>query len=261
MRLKDRVALVTGGQRGIGKAIVLRLAQEGCHVAINYPSGDETARQAAEELSAVVAAQGRRALPVAADVTVAAEVRAMVEQVQKELGPIDILVNNAGIAPFSRFLDLSEEVFDRTMQVNVKGVFLCSQEVARHMVRRRFGKIINIASTSSLVALPHLGHYCASKAAVKMLTHAMALDLGRYNINVNAVGPSTTPTDLNAEYLSDPEILRLETEANPMKRLGTPEDVAAAVAFLASEDARQINGHLLMVDGGLTVRTPQPDLD
>ncbi|MGA9174787.1 MAG: glucose 1-dehydrogenase [Thermoactinomyces sp.] len=257
-RLKNRIALVTGGSQGIGEAIVIRLAEEGAHVAINFRSEED--RVKAEKVRNKVESLGRRALIVQADVGNRMQVNRMFEEVEKELGIVEILVNNAGIAPFQPFMKLTDEVWDRTFNTNVKAIFMCSQLAAKKMIERRYGKIINILSTASLlVTSPVVPHYQASKAAGHMLTKAMAIELGRYNVNVNAVGPSTIDTDLCKEYLADPAIRAKEIEANPMKRLGTTRQIGDAVVFLASEEAMQINGHLLMVDGGLTVKAAQPD--
>jgi NAD(P)-dependent dehydrogenase (short-subunit alcohol dehydrogenase family) len=255
--LESRVALVTGASRGIGRAIAERLAAEGAHVAINYL--DETQRPAAEAVCADLRSQGVRAVPVIADIREVRAIQKMVDTVEAELGPVDILVNNAGIAPFAPFFEVTETVWDDTYATNVRGLFFLTQRVARGMVGRRFGKIVNIASTASVVVTsPVIPHYISSKGAVLQLTRALAIELGRYGVNVNAVGPSTVPTDLVREYLAQPGMLEREIAANPMGRLGTPEQIAAAVAFLVSPDADQINGHLLLVDGGLTVKAPQP---
>jgi len=201
-----------------------------------------------------------KAIVVRADVGNKEQVNAMFDVVERELGPVDILVNNAGIAPFEPFLKVTEETWDRTYNTNVKSIFLCSQRAAAGMVERRYGKIINILSTASLmVTSPVIPHYQSSKAAAHMLTKGMAIELGKFNINVNAVGPSTVDTDMCTEYLADPAIRQKEIEANPMKRLGTARQIGDAVVFLASEEAMQVNGHLLMVDGGLTVKAAQPD--
>jgi len=155
---------------------------------------------------------------------------------------------------------VSEETWDRTFNTNVKSIFLTTQRAAPSMVERRWGKIINILSTASLlVTSPVIPHYQSSKAAAHMLTKGLAIELGKHNINVNAVGPSTTDTDLCAEYLADERIRQKEIEANPMKRLGTARQIGDAVVFLASDEAMQVNGHLLMVDGGLTVKAAQPE--
>lgn len=257
-RLQNRIALVTGGSRGIGEAIVLRLAEEGADVAINYTS--TSSRVLAEAVKAQVEHLGQRAIIVQADVGKKGDVLGMFEQVEKELGPVDILVNNAGVAPFESFLKVTEETWDRTYNTNVKSIFMCSQRAAEGMIQRAYGKIINILSTASLVVTsPVIPHYQSSKAAAHMLTKGMAIELGKFNVNVNAVGPSTVDTDMCTDYLKDDTIRVKEVQANPMKRLGTSKQIGDAVVFLASEEAMQINGHLLMVDGGLTVKAAQPD--
>ena len=257
-RHNGKTALVTGGGRGIGEAIVLQLAQEGADVAINFPfEGDKASAELVKEK---VEALGQRAITVRADVGKKQQVDEMIQQVQSEFGQIDILVNNAGIAPFEPFMKLTEETWDRTYDTNVKSIFLCSQAVAKAMIERRNGKIINITSTASvMVTSPVVPHYISSKAAAHQLTKALAIELGKHNINVNAVGPSTIDTDMCKDYLSDQAIYEQEVAANPMKRLGTAKQIADAVVFLASEEAMQVNGHLLMVDGGLTVKAAQPE--
>ncbi|PAV31670.1 3-oxoacyl-ACP reductase [Virgibacillus profundi] len=257
-RHNGKSALVTGGGRGIGEAIVLQLAHEGANVAINYLSEQE--KDSAELVREKVEALGQRAITIQADVGKKQQVDEMIQQVQNEFGQIDILVNNAGIAPFEPFMKLTEETWDRTYDTNVKSIFLCSQAVAKGMIERKSGKIINIASTASLmVTSPVIPHYISSKAAAHQLTKALAIELGKHNINVNAVGPSTIDTDMCKDFLSDQAIYEQEVEANPMKRLGTAKQIADSVVFLASEEAMQINGHLLMVDGGLTVKAAQPE--
>ena len=257
-RLKGKIALVTGGSRGIGAAIVLRLAEEGAHVAINYASN--SSKEKALEVKSQVEALGQRAMIVQADVGNKQQVDSMIEQVEEQLGQVEILVNNAGINPFVPFMELSEEDWDRTYNTNVKSIFLASQKVAKGMIERKYGKIINITSTASVVVTsPVVPHYISSKAAAHQLTKALAIELGKYHINVNSVGPSTIDTDMCTDYLADPEIYRKEVEANPMKRLGTSRQIGDAVVFLASDEAIQINGHLLMVDGGLTVKAAQPE--
>lgn len=254
-RLEGRTTIVTGGSRGIGEAIAERLAEEGANVAIA-----DLRKEDAEKAKSKLEQLGVRAIAVQADVGNKAQVDAMFDQVERELGPVDILVNNAGIAPFEPFMKLSEETWDRTIDTNLKGIFLCSQRAAAGMIERRYGKIVNVLSTASLVVTsPVIVHYQASKAGAHMLTKGMAIELGRHNINVNAVGPSTTDTDLCADYLADPRIREQEIEANPMKRLGTARQIGDAVVFLASDEAMQINGHLLMVDGGLSVKAAQPE--
>ncbi len=258
-RLEKRVALVTGGSRGIGAAIVRRLAEEGAHVAINYtsPSSREKAEEIMKQIQETYHVQ---AMVVRANVGIKQEVDQMIDEVEETLGSVDILVNNAGIAPFEPFMSLSEESWDQTYQTNVKSIFLTSQRAAKKMIEKRYGKIINITSTASLlVTSPVIPHYISSKAAATHLTKALAIELGKYNINVNAVGPSTVDTDMCHDFLKDQEIREKEIQANPMKRLGTEKQIGDAVVFLASDEAMQVNGHLLMVDGGLTVKAAQPE--
>ncbi|WP_062105877.1 SDR family NAD(P)-dependent oxidoreductase [Bacillus niameyensis] len=259
-RLANKVALVTGGSRGIGAAIVERLAEEGAHVAINYNS--PSSREKSETLKNKLQEKynDQKFMIVQANVGNKQEVDGMIDEVEKTLGNVEVLVNNAGIAPFEPFLKVTEEVWDQTYQTNVKSIFLTTQRVAKNMIKNRYGKVINITSTASLlVTSPVIPHYISSKAAAHQLTKALAIELGQYNINVNAVGPSTVATDMCTDYLSDPAILEKEIQANPMKRLGTEKQIGDAVVFLASEEAMQVNGHLLMVDGGLTVKAAQPE--
>lgn len=257
-RLKGKVALVTGGSRGIGEAIAIRLAEEGAHVAVNYTS--DRSRELAEKVKEQIEALGCKSIVVQADVGSKAQVEAMFKQVEEQLGDVEILVNNAGVAPFEPFMKVTEETWDRTFATNVKSIFMCSQLAAEKMIPKRYGKIINVLSTASLVVTsPVIPHYQSSKAAAHMLTKGMAIELGKYNININAVGPSTVDTDMCTDFLADPAIRAKEIEANPMKRLGTARQIGDAVVFLASDEAMQVNGHLLMVDGGLTVKAAQPE--
>ncbi|GIN56846.1 gluconate 5-dehydrogenase [Lederbergia ruris] len=258
-RLENRVALVTGGNSGIGAAIVHRLAEEGADVAINYKSAENLAQANALKKELQESYNGNF-MVVQANVGIKQEVDQMIDEVESTLGPVEVLVNNAGIAPFQPFLNVSEDLWDETYRTNVKSIFLTSQRVAKKMIEKQYGKIINIASTASvLVTSPVVPHYISSKAAANQLTKALAIELGRHNINVNAVGPSTVDTDMCRDYLADPEIREQEVQANPMKRLGTEKQIGDAVVFLASDEAMQINGHLLMVDGGLTVKAAQPE--
>ncbi|MBB3109819.1 NAD(P)-dependent dehydrogenase (short-subunit alcohol dehydrogenase family) [Paenibacillus phyllosphaerae] len=257
-RLKGKIALVTGGSRGIGEAIVIRLAEEGAHVAINFTSN--SSRDKAEAVAQQARQSGVNAIVVQADVGNKEQVERMFAAVEEQLGSVEILVNNAGIAPFEPFMKVTEETWDRTYNTNVKSVFMCSQRAAASMIERSSGKIVNVLSTASLVVTsPVIPHYQSSKAAAHMLTKGMAIELGKFGINVNAVGPSTVDTDMCTDFLADDRIRAMEIEANPMKRLGTARQIGDAVVFLASDEAMQINGHLLMVDGGLTVKAAQPE--
>jgi NAD(P)-dependent dehydrogenase (short-subunit alcohol dehydrogenase family) len=241
-RLAGRVALVTGGRRGIGKGISLRLAALGCDVAI-------VARHEASELVSEIEALGRKARTYAIDVANAEAVFATVEQIISHFHQVDILVNNAGIADMAPFLETTPGMLSRTLDVNLKGTFFFSQAVARHMKERRYGKIVNIHSNAAILGYGDLAAYCASKGAIAALTLAMAVELGPYNINVNGVGPGTVKTEMAMEYLAgDRE--QVEIQATPLRRLGMPEDVAGLVAFLASDDASWVSGQNIYIDGG-----------
>lgn len=254
MRLQQRNSLVTGSNRGIGAGIALRLAQEGADVAINYLEGDAEA----ESVAAQIRAMGRRAPIVQADLRNPQAVQDMMARVFAAFDDLHILVNNAGIAPFSPFLETPLETWTDTLDTNLRAAFLCSQIAARQMAARGFGRIIHISSTLSEVAVPDLAHYCASKAALAMLAKAMAVELGPLGITVNAVGPSTIRTQLNAALLDRDNMAAREAALNPRRRIGKPDDIAAVVAFLASDEADWVNGQNILVDGGLTAMSPQP---
>lgn len=245
MRLADRVAIVTGAGRGIGRAIALGFAREGAHLAI-ADLDPETAERTAGEVRAL----GRAALAIVVDVTQRGQVEAMVERTVAELGRLDVLVSNAGISVRHDFLELPEEVWDRVMAINLKGVFLCGQAAARHMARAGGGAIVNLASQRAEVADRRQAAYVASKGGVRMLTKAMAVDLAPYAIRVNAIGPATTLTDLNRERLADPAERHRTLDRIPLGRLGDPDDIVGPAIFLASDEARFVTGHCLFVDGG-----------
>ena len=254
MKLAGRIALVTGSNRGIGAGIALRLAEEGADVAINYLEGDSEAG----EIAGQIGRMGRRALLVPADLREPAAIERMMATAAEGLGPLDILVNNAGIGIFRPFLEASVQDWNDTLDTNLRAAFLCSQIAARGMSERKFGRIVHITSTGSQVAIPGLAHYCASKAGLAMLAKAMSVELGPFGITVNAVGPSTIRTNLNAAVLDTGDMEAREAALNPTRRIGTPGDIGAMVAFLASDEASWVNGQNIVVDGGLTAMSPQP---
>jgi len=248
MELNGKVALVTGGSRGIGRAICLRLAEAGAAVAVNY---HETVP---DDLVAQIAAIGGRAIAVPADVANKVEVEAMVRATVEGLGGLDILVNNAGICPFHEFLDMPEELWDRVQDVNLKGVFLCSQAAAGVMVERgRGGRIISISSISALVGGGLQTHYTPTKAGIHSLMQSLAIVLGPKGITCNSVMPGAIATDINREDLGDPAKRAYFEGRIPVGRIGEPDDIAGPVVFLATEAARYVNGAGLLVDGGLFV--------
>ena len=247
-RFKDQVALVVGGAQGIGKSIGVRLGREGAQVAIadiDCPMMEATARE--------MHAEGTDARCVPCDVRDSRQVQAMVKQVVDWRGRIDVLMYVAGIAPAVPFLDISDETWDDTVDINLRGAFLVSKAVAPHMVARKRGKFVFMASTNCWDAEASLGHYNASKAGVFLPAKTLARELGPHGINSNALGPGFIKTRLTRPVLNDPEFMKKYDPARgliPLGRLGTPEDVAGPALFLASEDASYINGVLLFVDGG-----------
>jgi 3-oxoacyl-[acyl-carrier protein] reductase len=247
-RFKDQVALVVGGAQGIGKAIGIRLGREGAHIAIadiDCPMMEATARE--------MRASGTDTRCLPCDVRDSAQVQAMVKHVVDWRGRIDVLMYVAGIAPAVSFLEISDETWDDTVDINLRGAFLVSRAVAPQMVARKRGKLVFMASTNCWDAEASLGHYNASKAGVFLLAKTLARELGPYGINSNALGPGFIKTRLTLPVLNDPEFMKKYDPARgliPLGRLGTPEDVAGPALFLASEDASYVNGVLLFVDGG-----------
>ncbi|MDR0446006.1 MAG: 3-oxoacyl-[acyl-carrier-protein] reductase [Oscillospiraceae bacterium] len=247
MKLSGKTALVTGGGRGIGRAVCLALARSGAAVAVNYTNGE----QAAEETRALIEALGARAIIVRADVADPAQCEELFSRVGTELGDIDILVNNAGITRDALLPRMSNEDFADVIGVNLFGAFYCSRLASRSMMKKRYGRIVSIASVAGLIGNAGQANYSASKAAVIALTKTAARELGRRGITVNAVAPGFIETDMTAalgENIRD-EMLR----SIPENRFGSPEDVAAAVAFLCSDEAAYITGQVLAVDGGMTM--------
>jgi 3-oxoacyl-[acyl-carrier protein] reductase len=245
MRLAGKIALVTGAQQGIGKAIALAYGREGASVVINYLDN----QAAAEETASQIRALGQRAVSMAGDVAQAADVRRLVEA-GESLGGIDILVNNAGIFPRVEFLDMTEAQWDEVLNVNLKGTFLCTQAVAQKLVERgRAGAVINLASSAAFRSSPRGVHYVASKAGIVGVTRATALELAPYRVRVNAIAPGTTDT-AQPRYGMSEEELQAAGRQVPLGRMGTPEDVADLAVFLASEEARHITGQTLHVNGG-----------
>ncbi len=244
MRLKDKVALVTGAQQGIGKAIALALGREGAHVVVNYLD-DEAAAQA---VAAEIESHGASARLVQGSVTRAGDVAAMVAAA-KRLGGLDILVNNAGIFPRVDFLAMTEDDWDRVLEVNLKGVFLGTQAGARQMVAQGGGAIINIASSAAYSGPPLGVHYAASKAGIVGLTRAAAMALAPHGVRVNAIAPGLTDTAQPRDGGSEDEIAALARKL-PLGRIIEPSEIADAAVFLASPASRQMTGQTLHVNGG-----------
>jgi len=256
MRFKDKVILITGASRGIGKGIALRFATEGANLALVARNKKKVNRVADE-----VRKLGSRALPIVADVTVKKQVEDIFAQTLQEFGKLNVSVHNAGVITIARINELTEEEWDKVLAVNTKGTFLCCQAAAKYMMKQGYGKIINIASGQAREGFIYTPHYAASKFGVVGLTQSLAKEFAQYRITVNAICPGIIKTDMwvynDREWgklLGDykpGELIEEWIERIPMKRAGTPEDVAGLVTFLASEDADYITGQTINVDGGL----------
>ena len=248
--LQSKTALVTGAARGLGRAILLALAHAGADVALGLRDVT-TGSDLAQEIQTL----GRKAVPLQMDMSRLDQISAAVNRAAAHFGKLDILVNNAGIAPENQAENVTEEDFDATVAINLKGTFFASQSAARIMFRQNYGRIINMSSQAGFAALPTESVYCMTKAGIAHLTKCLAVEWGKYNITVNAVAPTFIHTPGTEEYLSVPEN-RADTieRIAALHRIGEPMEVAGAVVFLASDAASLITGHTMLIDGGWTAR-------
>jgi NAD(P)-dependent dehydrogenase (short-subunit alcohol dehydrogenase family) len=247
VRLKSKVALITGAGRGIGRGIAEIFAEEGADVAVN----DIANLEQANEVAAWIRSKGRRAITVQADVAKRAEVEPMIEQVWKELGPIDILVNNAGIETIVPFLDLTDEQWTRLVDVNLRGAWLCSQVFCRRAIaEQRRGSIVNIGSIQAAKVLPGRTHYAPTKLGLEALTRNMSAEMTPQGIRVNCIHPGLIDTPMTAWVMQDPELLPVVLAQISLGRAGKPREIGSVAAFFASDEASYLTGQSIHVDGG-----------
>ncbi|UQD51677.1 beta-ketoacyl-ACP reductase [Bacillus methanolicus] len=247
MKLEGKAALVTGASRGIGREIALELARQGADVAVNYSGSEAKANQVVEEIKAL----GRNAFAVQCNVADSESVSNMVKVTIETFGKLDILVNNAGITKDNLLMRMKEEEWDEVININLKGVFLCTKAVTRQMMKQRSGRIINISSIVGVSGNPGQANYVAAKSGVIGLTKTAAKELASRGITVNAVAPGFITTDMTDKLADDIKAEMLKQI--PLAKLGEPSDVAKVVAFLASDDSRYITGQTLHVDGGMVM--------
>ncbi|MBI5157411.1 MAG: 3-oxoacyl-[acyl-carrier-protein] reductase [Acidimicrobiia bacterium] len=244
--MAGRVALVTGGSRGIGRAIAERLAADGCRVAVNY----HTRRDAADEVVAGIRSRGGEAIAVGGDVGDVEAVAAMFAAIETALGPVEILVNNAGITADDLLLRMKPEAWEAVIRTNLDSAYLCTRAAVRGMLKAKWGRVISITSVAGISGNPGQANYAAAKAGLIGLTKSVAKEVGSRGITVNAVAPGFVATDMT-EALGD-SVREAALPAIALGRFGTPPEIAAAVGYLASDDAAYVTGHVLVVDGGLS---------
>ena len=246
--LKNKVAIITGARQGMGRSHALTLAKAGAKVVVS-----DILEEDCQKVVNEIEKNGGEAVAVKCDVSKKSEVEEMVKETIKRFGKVDILVNNAGICPFKPFLELTEEDWDKVLDINLKGYFLCAQTCAKEMVKQKSGVIVNIASIAMGqvgVGFPAITHYCASKGGIVAMTEAMALELAPFNIRVNAIAPGAIDTPMAAATKQDPKTMEGTLSRIPMHRMGKPEEISNAVLFLVSDESSYMTGSTVVVDGG-----------
>jgi NAD(P)-dependent dehydrogenase (short-subunit alcohol dehydrogenase family) len=249
-RLDGSVAIVTGSSKGIGAAVAKSLAAVGAHVVVCSRHGTE----AVAMLAQIESKTGREGLAVAVDVSRRADVEHLTAETLRKFGKIDILVNNAAILVRKPFLEMTEEDIDLPMEVNYRGTYLCCQRIGQHMIQRRKGRVVNIASVAAIRGVPQLSGYAASKGAVLQLTQTLAIEWAPHNVLVNAICPGPFQTPMNEDVANDPKMSQEIVSRVPLARWGKPEELTGAVIFLASEAASFVTGSTIVVDGGRSIK-------
>ncbi|MFJ7830044.1 3-oxoacyl-[acyl-carrier-protein] reductase [Peribacillus sp. NPDC097197] len=247
MILEGKKALVTGASRGIGREVALELARQGADVAVNYAGSETKANEVVDEIKAL----GRKAFAVQCDVSDSESVTGMIKEVIEQFGRVDILVNNAGITRDNLLMRMKEEEWDSVIDTNLKGVFLCTKAVTRHMMKQRSGKIINMASIVGVMGNAGQANYVAAKAGVIGLTKSTAKELASRGITVNAIAPGFISTDMTGELTED--VQKAMLSQIPLARFGDPKDIASVATFLASEASSYMTGQTLHIDGGMVM--------
>lgn len=246
MRLKDKVALVTGSSRGVGRAVALAYAKEGAKVVVNYTSNEAAANDVVQQIGAL----GTQAIAVKADVARRAEVERLVAAGIERFGSLDILVNNAGFTRPALMLKMTEEQWDEVVDIHLKGAFLCSQAAGHHMKERGRGKIINVTSVAGLVGTVGQINYSAAKGGIISMTKSIAREMARYNVCANVISLGIVSTDMTEKIRSDEKLQEIYMNRILLKRFAEPDDISPAFVFLASDESNYITGQLLCVDGG-----------
>jgi glucose 1-dehydrogenase len=253
MNLKGKVAIITGGNSGIGKAIVLALAKQGANVVIDYVCHPE----ATEALEAECAALGEQAIGVEADVSKVAELQKLIDAAVQKFGRLDVMVNNAGVETRTSVLDTTEEQYERVLEINLKSAFFGTQLAARQMIKQGGGgRIVNITSVHEDWPMPGNAAYCLSKGGIRMLTRTAGVELGPHNILVVGVGPGAVATPINLATMESPELMKKLDAAIPLGRMAKPEEIASVVAFLAGDGASYITATTIFADGGIMHSSP-----
>jgi glucose 1-dehydrogenase len=251
-QLDQKVAIITGADSGIGRAIALLFASEGASVVINYAH----ARDKAEQVQQLIEQKHGKSLVIQADVSQYQQAMGLIQQTVEHFNRLDIMVNNAGMEIHSPFLDVNEEQYDRVLGVDLKGPFFCAQAAAREMVKRKIpGRIINVSSVHEDLAMPQNVPYCCAKGGLRMMMRTIALELAPHNITVNNIAPGAVDTPIDSDVKADPEKMAALLGEIPLRRMGQPEEIAKLALYLASDAAGYVTGSTYVIDGGLMINT------